>query len=93
MTKSELLDLVHRRVRRRVRLNPLLTRAVVEAFLDVVAETINSGEPVKLRGFGRFDIILAPKKAVYDFKKKEMTSIPPRHKVVFKPSSTRFTLD
>ena len=92
MTKSELLFLVHRRVRKRARISPLLTRAVLEAFLDVIGETVNSGEPVRLRGFGNFDIILAPKKAVYDFKNEEMTSIPPRSKVVFTPSPKRFTI-
>ena len=92
MTKTELLNEVHRRVRRHVRLNPLATRAIFEAITDVVAETINSGETVRIRGFGKFDIIMVPRKAVYDFKNKEMTTIPPRRKLMFKPSPKRFTV-
>jgi len=91
MTKSELLHAVHRRVRRRVRLNPLLTRVIVEALLDVIAETINAGEPVRIRGFGSFDIILTKPKAVYDFQRCEKKTLPPRRKLVFKPSAKRFT--
>lgn len=92
MKKSELVSEVCRRFRMaRVPYSRTIVAAALDFALQIITETVNEGEPVSLHGFGRFDIVVRRAKKGYDFKAGKTIELPPRRKVVFKPSR-RFTI-
>jgi len=60
-------------------------RTVLNAFMDVVTETVKSGEPVVLVGFGKFMLRERKARKGVNPKTREPIDIPAKKTVVFKP--------
>lgn len=84
MTKQELI----RAVRERTGVETAVVSRVVESFMGVVSETLESGEPVILRGFGSFQVKQRAQKVARDMSKGQPIVIPAHSVPVFKPSRT-----
>jgi len=82
LTRADLADAVNREVG----LSRQESAQLVEAVLDMVAETLVEGEPVKLSSFGSF--VLRDKKGRVGRNPKTGEEVPiePRRVLVFKPS-------
>lgn len=61
-------------------------RRVMEEFINVVTDSVVSGEGVYLRGFGTFSQITRAAKTARNIKKGTAITIPERKDVKFKPS-------
>lgn len=61
------------------------TENMVTTTLDVIADTLAEGEPVKLIGFGQFDVKERAARLGRNPKTKEEVHIPATRKPVFKP--------
>ncbi len=82
LTRADLADAVNREVG----LSRQESAQLVEAVLDMVAETLVDGEPVKLSSFGSF--VLRDKNGRVGRNPKTGQEVPiePRRVLVFKPS-------
>jgi integration host factor subunit alpha len=82
LTRADLADAVNREVG----LSRQESAQLVEAVLDLVAETLVDGEPVKLSSFGSF--VLRDKNGRVGRNPKTGQEVPiePRRVLVFKPS-------
>lgn len=82
LTRADLADAVNREVG----LSRQESAQLVEAVLDMVAETLVEGEPVKLSSFGSF--VLRDKNGRVGRNPKTGQEVPiePRRVLVFKPS-------
>jgi nucleoid DNA-binding protein len=70
----------------RVGITPEQAEASVSAFLDVLADTLVSGEPVALRRFGKFEPRLRRAMSKPNPGTGELMDIPERLSVAFLPS-------
>ena len=84
MTKAEIAS----EIAKRTGVDKPSVLAVVENFMDVVKESLASGENVYVRGFGRFIIKERAQKPARNISRKT-TIIIPAHKIpAFKPCNT-----
>ncbi|WBQ08819.1 integration host factor subunit alpha [Hyphomonadaceae bacterium ML37] len=82
LTRADLADAVNREVG----LSRQESAQLVEAVLDMVAETLVEGEPVKLSSFGSFVLRDKNGRVGRNPKTGEEVPIEPRRVLVFKPS-------
>lgn len=80
MTREELA----RETARRTGLTMREVQIVLVTFLDVIRETISSGNSVFLRGFGCFATKMGRERRVRDPRNDGVMVIPPRHRPVFR---------
>ncbi len=64
------------------------TQEIVEAFMDIVKETVANGEAVYLRGFGSFIRKTRAEKIGRNIKEEKSIIIPEHNIPAFKPSKT-----
>ena len=84
MTKAEIVA----QIAEKTGIEKTNTQVVVEAFMNVVKETVAQGEPVYLRGFGSFVRKTRAEKVGRNIKKDESIIIPAHNIPAFKPSKT-----
>ena len=84
MTKAEIVA----QIAEKTGLEKSSTQVVVEAFMDVVKEAVAKGEPVYLRGFGRFIRKERKEKVGRNIKLDQSIVIPAHNIPAFKPSKT-----
>ncbi len=84
MTKAEIVA----KITEKTGIEKTNTQVVVEAFMNVVKETVAQGEPVYLRGFGSFVRKTRAEKVGRNIKKDESIIIPAHNIPAFKPSKT-----
>lgn len=58
------------------------------AMIEILESAIRRREPVKLTGFGKFEIKDTPERMARNPQTMEEVLIPKRHRVVFRPSKT-----
>ena len=86
MTKIELAIAVARRLRKaKMRVTTGVVRLVLEACFDTVIEILSTGEPVEIRGFGKFSMEIRKPKKGHDFKTGGTVDIPAQPVVKFTP--------
>lgn len=84
MTKAEVVN----EIARKTGVEKHVVLSTVEAFMDVVKESLSNHEPVYLRGFGSFIVKKRAAKTARDIH-KETTLIIPAHDIpAFKPAKT-----
>jgi DNA-binding protein HU-beta len=81
MTKPELVDALAERTGMKKKDAELF----LNAFMDVVTETVKSSEPVVLVGFGKFMLRERKARKGVNPKTREPIDIPAKKTVVFKP--------
>ncbi|MEN3047032.1 MAG: HU family DNA-binding protein [Candidatus Hydrothermales bacterium] len=82
MTKHVLIQRIHKETgipRKDVKI-------VVEKFIEIIKDSIESKEKVSLKGFGIFKVKWRKNRTGRNFSTKEKISIPAQWKVVFEPS-------
>ena len=84
MTKAEIVA----KITEKTGIEKTNTQVVVDAFMNVVKETVAQGEPVYLRGFGSFVRKTRAEKVGRNIKKDESIIIPAHNIPAFKPSKT-----
>ncbi len=84
MTKAEVVS----EIAKRTGLDKADALTCVEAFMTVVKESLQEGEPVYLRGFGSFIIKKRAAKAARDILKNTTITVPEHSIPSFKPAKT-----
>ena len=84
MTKAEIVA----QIAEKTGLEKSSTQVVVEAFMDVVKESVSKVEPVYLRGFGSFIRKERKEKVGRNIKLDQSIVIPAHNIPAFKPSKT-----
>lgn len=84
MTKAEIVA----RIAEKTGVEKSNTQEIVEAFMDIVKETVAQGEPVYLRGFGSFIRKTRAEKIGRNIKEDKAIVIPEHNIPAFKPSKT-----
>ncbi|NLL28473.1 MAG: integration host factor subunit beta [Bacteroidales bacterium] len=82
MTKAEIVA----EISSQTGVEKITVQAVVESFMDVIKNSLESGENVYLRGFGSFIIKHRKQKTGQNIAKKVKVVIPAHNVPVFKPS-------
>ncbi len=83
LTKAELADMLYQEVG----LNKREAKEMVEAFFDEIRHTLETGESVKLSGFGNFELRSKPQRPGRNPKTGEDMPITARRVVTFHPSN------
>lgn len=84
MTKAEVVN----EIAKKTGIEKTVVLSTVEAFMDVVKESLSNHEAVYLRGFGSFIVKQRAEKTARDIH-KETTLIIPAHSIpAFKPAKT-----
>jgi integration host factor subunit alpha len=81
LTKAEMAE----QLSKRLGMNKKHAKGMVEAFFEEIRETLESGEQVKLSGFGNFDLRVKKERPGRNPKTKEDVIISARRVVTFKP--------
>ena len=81
MTKQELV----RKISHETGIGQLTALASVEALVNVIKDTMASGENVYLRGFGTFNLKKRATKTARNITKKETIIVPEHYIPAFKP--------
>lgn len=84
MTKAEIVA----RIAEKTGVEKSNTQEIIEAFMDIVKETVAQGEPVYLRGFGSFIRKTRAEKIGRNIKEEKAIVIPEHNIPAFKPSKT-----
>ena len=84
MTKAEIVA----KIAEKTGVEKSCTQEIVEAFMDIVKETVSQGEPVYLRGFGSFIRKTRAEKVGRNIKEEKSIIIPEHNIPAFKPSKT-----
>lgn len=84
MTKADIVN----EIAKEKGLEKVEVQAVVEAFMESVKESLISGEPVYLRGFGSFIIKHRAQKAARNITRKTTITIPAHDIPAFKPAKS-----
>jgi len=84
MTKADIVN----EIAREKGLEKVEVQAVIEAFMENVKESLISGEPVYLRGFGSFIIKHRAQKAARNITRKTTITIPAHDIPAFKPAKS-----
>jgi DNA-binding protein HU-beta len=82
MTKQDVI----KRVSTRTRLDPAISRTVIESFFEVVQESLSEGEPIYIRQFGSFNIKHRAGKVARDITRNTTILVAPHVIPAFKPS-------
>jgi len=82
MTKQDVIN----RVSTRTKLDPAISRAVIESFFEVVQDSLSEGEPIYIRQFGSFNIKHRAGKVARDIARNTMILVAPHVIPTFKPS-------
>lgn len=82
MTKQDVIN----RVSTQTKLDPAISRAVIESFFDVVRESLSEGEPIYIRQFGSFNIKARAGKVARNLSQNTTILVPPHVIPTFKPS-------
>lgn len=86
MTKIELAIHARRRLQKaKVRVLTGIVKMVQEATFDSIIEILSTGEPVEIRGFGKFSVEIRKPKKGHDFKTGGTVDIPAQAVVKFAP--------
>lgn len=81
MTKAEIVN----KISKATGIEKTTTLAVVEAFMDSVKDSLSTGEPVYLRGFGSFILKHRAQKAARNITAKTTVVVPAHDIPAFKP--------
>jgi DNA-binding protein HU-beta len=81
MTKAEVLT----RVNRNTGIEKLLVQKSIESFLEVVKNSLSSGEPVFVRGFGSIVLKKRARKLARNIRKNTAIMVPEHYIVALKP--------
>jgi DNA-binding protein HU-beta len=82
MTKQNVIN----RVSTRTRLDPAISRVVLESFFEVVRDSLTQGEPIYIRQFGSFNVKHRAGKVARDIKRNTTILVAPHVIPTFKPS-------
>lgn len=82
MTKADIID----RIATGTGLTKIETEAVVNGFITCVADALESGEGLELRGFGSFRVQFRKARKARNPRTNEEVRIGPRYVPVFRPS-------
>jgi len=82
MTKQDVIN----RVSRRTKLDPAISRTVLESFFTAVKNSLVEGEPIYVRQFGSFSTKVRAQKVARNIKQNTNLLIPAHVFPVFKPS-------
>lgn len=83
VTKKDLVE----RVSQRTGLNQIDTKLVVETFLDAVGKTLQNGQNIEIRGFGRFKIKKQKAHNARNPRTNEKVFVEERYKPIFEASN------
>lgn len=64
--------------------HPDVVRKVMNCWMENVMRSLDSGKPVRLRGFGSFVVIRSKRKKMFNRWKGMVVSIPPKDRVRFR---------
>ncbi|MBR2638160.1 MAG: HU family DNA-binding protein [Bacteroidaceae bacterium] len=84
MTKAEVVN----EIAKKTGIEKTVVLSTVEAFMDVVKESLSNRKPVFLRGFGSFIIKRRAEKTARDIHKETRLIIPAHDIPAFKPAKT-----
>jgi integration host factor subunit alpha len=84
LTKADLVESVHRRMG----LSKKESADLVEKIFETMKATLSRGEPVKLSGFGKFDVRLKHARRGRNPKTEANLVIPEHYVLAFKPSQS-----
>lgn len=84
MTKSDIVEKIHSKTG----LNKKESSLLLESVLDILKDTLESGEKVKITNFGNFEIKLKNSRKGRNPQTSETIILPARKVMTFKPSST-----
>lgn len=82
MTKADLVDVIHGKVG----FSKKEAAEVVELVFDLIKETLENGEKIKLSGFGNFEVRRKRKRVGRNPQTGEVIEIAARRVLTFKPS-------
>lgn len=82
MTKADIVD----RIAKATGLTKIETKAVVEGFMTTVADALEDGERIELRGFGSFEVQRRAPRTARNPQTNEPIQIGERFVPVFNPS-------
>jgi len=82
MTKQDVIN----RVNTQTKLDPAISRAVIESFFEVVQESLTEGEPIYIRQFGSFIIKARAEKLARNLSQNTTVVIAAHVVPAFKPS-------
>lgn len=84
MQKSELVEAFQKRLAEQdISLSEAQTKLVVEELFDLIADTLESGERVQVRGFGTFEVRERSGRTGVNPQTREPMPIPPSRNVGF----------
>jgi len=84
MTKAEVVN----EIAKKTGIEKTVVLSTVEAFMDVVKDSLSNHEPVYLRGFGSFIIKRRAEKTARNIHKETTIKIPAHDIPAFKPAKT-----
>ncbi len=84
MTKAEVVN----EIAKKTGIEKTVVLTTVEAFMDVVKDSLSEHEPVYLRGFGSFIIKRRAEKTARNIRKETTIKIPAHDIPAFKPAKT-----
>ena len=82
MTKQDVI----RRVSTQTKLDPAISRAVIESFFEVVRESLTQSKPIYIRQFGKFSIKHRAEKVARDINRNTAVTVAAYIIPAFKPS-------
>ena len=82
MTKQDVI----KRVSTQTKLDPAISRAVIESFFEVVQDSLSEGKPIYIRQFGSFNIKRRAAKVARDITRNTPILVAPHVIPTFKPS-------
>lgn len=83
MTKQDVIN----QVSKKTGVDPLLSRSVIESFLEVVKNALIEGEPIYIRTFGSFILKQRAQKTGRNISQNTAVTIAAHRLPYFKPSS------
>ncbi|MBN1986931.1 MAG: integration host factor subunit beta [Prolixibacteraceae bacterium] len=82
MTKADVVNLVASKTD----IEKLHVSKTIEAFMDIIKNSLEKGENVYLRGFGTFEVKKRAEKKARNISKNTTVIVPAHHIPFFKPS-------
>lgn len=82
MTKQDVIN----RISTQTKLDPAISRAVIESFFEVVRDSLTEGEPIYIRQFGSFNVKHRAKKVARNIAQNTTIVVAPHMIPAFKPS-------
>jgi len=75
-----------KRVSTRTKLDPAISQAVIEAFFEIVRDSLTEGNPIFVRQFGSFILKQRAKKTARNLSTNTAVTVPAHVILAFKPS-------